>query len=404
MPRVGETQARENEALAAGDDIDICVIGAGGLSVAVGAAGMGAPVVLIERAAMGGDCLNYGCVPSKALLAAAHAAHEAGHADRFGLAPARLEEVSPGAVRAHVQGVVAGIEPQDSIQRMRALGIRVIAAESRFADARTVVDGDGTIRARRFVVATGSGPLVSPIPGLDTVPYLANESLFEDIGPIPHLVVVDGSLIGLEMAQAHRRLGAAVTVLKMAAITPREDPELVDLLRNRLRGEWVEIAEGWRVERMAGEAGAIEVTASAEGETRRFGGSHLLIAAGRRAHLANLDLEAAGIQANPGGIRVDARLRSTNKRVYAIGDCAGGPQFTHVAGYHSGIVLKNILFRLPVKADHRLVPRITFTDPELAHVGKTESEARADGREIRVLHWAFAENDRAQAERRPRAW
>ncbi len=387
--------------MAGREKIDICVIGAGagGLSVAVGAAGMGASVVLVERARMGGDCLNFGCVPSKALIAAAHAAHEARRAGRFGLEGAPVGEIGPGAVRDHVRGVIGAIQPQDSVARMRALGIRVIEGEARFTDERTIaVDGE-RIRARRFVVATGSGPLVPPIPGLDEVPYFTNETLFDNAEPVGHLIVVGGGPIGLEMAQAHRRLGARVTVVEMLSILPRDDSEAVELLRDLLDGEGVAVEEGWRVMAVSGRAEGIDVELSRDGERRTVAGTHLLIAAGRRPYLDALDLGRAGIESNPGGICVDWRLRTTNKRVYAVGDAAGGPQFTHVAGYHAGIVLKNILFRLPARADHRLVPRVTFTDPELAHVGLGEAEARAGGREVRVLRWPFAENDRAQAER-----
>ncbi len=383
------------------DKVDICVIGAGagGLSVAVGAARMGASVVLIERGAMGGDCLNFGCVPSKALIAAAQACAQADRADRFGLDRAALASGDMAGLRDHVRGVIGAIAPQDSEARLRGLGIRVIRAEARFTDALTVSAGEERIRARRFVVATGSAPLVPPIPGLDSVPYFTNETLFENAERPDHLIVVGGGPIGLEMAQAYRRLGAEVTVVEMLTILSREDPEVVEVLRGLLGGAGIRLLEGWRVEAASGGPGAISVRLAQGEEVLELDGSHLLIAAGRRPHLDALDLAAAGIEAHAGGIALDRRLRTSNKRVYAVGDAAGGPQFTHVAGYHAGIVLRNALFRLPAKVDHRLVPRVTFTDPELAHVGWSEAEARTGGREVRVLRWSFAENDRAQTER-----
>ncbi|MDP6706488.1 MAG: FAD-dependent oxidoreductase [Alphaproteobacteria bacterium] len=381
--------------------VDICVVGAGsgGLTVAAGASQMGASVVLVEKHKMGGDCLNYGCVPSKALLAAAHAAETYRQGAVFGLGP-NLPEVSFPAVQAHVQGVIEAIRPQDSVERFEALGVGVLAGEGRFLDARRLAVGDQVIEARRFVIATGSVPFVPPIPGLDSVPYLTNETIFENSEPPRHLIVMGGGPIGLEMAQAHRRLGAEVSVVEMAKMLPKDDPELVGVVRQRLAAEGVRILEGAKIVKVAGVADGVAVEAEAADGEIRIEGSHLLVAVGRRAQVAGLDLAAAGIEATPGGIVVDARLRTTNRRVFAIGDVAGGLQFTHVAGYHAGVVLKNALFRLPAKADLRAAPWVTYTDPELAQVGLAEDAARVRAGEIRILRWPFAENDRAQTERR----
>ena len=376
---------------------DLCVIGAGsgGLAVAAGAAQMGAEVVLVERAAMGGDCLNFGCVPSKSLLAAARIADLWRHGTALGIAYAR-PHIDFAAVADSVQRVIAEIAPNDSVERFEGFGVRVLRAEARFTSPRTVRAGDVEIRPRRFVIATGSQPAIPPIRGLDEVRYLTNESIFANRQLPDHLIVIGGGPIGIEMAQAHRRLGARVTVLDVGPLLPRDDPELSAVLAERLWSEGivgrpgVEIAE---VER----AGQVIRVRLESGE--QISGSHLLIAAGRRPTVEALDLAAAGIASTAKGITVDARLRTTNRRVFAIGDVAGGPQFTHVALYHAGIVIWNALFRIPAKVDYRALPWVTYTDPELAQVGLTEAEARAIERASRVLRWRFVENDRAQTER-----
>ena len=382
-------------------DFDICVIGAGsgGLSVAAGASQMGARVVLIERAEMGGDCLNTGCVPSKALLAAGHAAESARTAARFGVDPG-VPAIDGRRVHDHVHGVIGAIAPMDSVERFEGLGVTVIREAARFTGPSTV-DADGRkISARRFVVATGSTAFVPPIPGLVDVPYLTNETIF-DCQEVPdHLIVVGGGSIGMEMAQAHRHLGAQVTVLEMFRIMPKDDPELVGVARNRFAAEGIDIREGVKVVGASKNGDGIAVTVAENGQQSQVVGSHVLVAAGRRPTVDGLDLEKAGIAYSPKGIEVDARLRTTNRNVFAIGDVAGGYQFTHVAGYHAGIVIKNALFRIPAKQDMRAIPWVTYTSPEVAQVGLTEEEARKTEPEIRVLRWSFHENDRAQAERR----
>ncbi len=380
---------------------DICVIGAGsgGLSVAAGASQMGAETVLIEKGKMGGDCLNYGCVPSKSILAAAHHAIEGRNGRRFGVLGAE-PVIDFMAVHDHVHEVIADIAPHDSVERFEGMGVRVIQAAAAFTGPRELRAGDVQIRARRFVVATGSSAMVPPIPGLADVPYLTNETVFDLTERPDHLIVIGAGPIGLELAQAQHRLGARVTVLEVARALAKDDPELTSLVLNRLRKEGVEILEGIKIASVAaGQGGGITVNLEEDGAARPIAGSHLLVAAGRAANVAGLNLEAAGIAYTPKGIEVDARLRTTNKKVYALGDVAGPYQFTHMAGYHAGIVIRNALFRLPAKVDYRAVPWVTFTDPELAHVGLDETGARQRHGEIRVLRWRFEENDRAQAER-----
>ena len=385
---------------------DLCVIGAGsgGLSVAAIAASFGVPVVLVERDRMGGDCLNVGCVPSKALIAAGDLAQSIREGGRFGLGRSD-PQVNMARVRDHVRGVIEAIAPNDSAERFSALGVRVVKAEACFTDEKTVAAGDLTIEARRFVLATGSRPSAPPIPGLDQVPYLTNETVFDLTRRPERLLVVGGGPIGAELAQAHRRLGAEVAILEAARLLPRDDPEMAMVLERALLAEGVELHTGVTIERIEQrEEGRILAELSAGGETRTIEGSHLLVAAGRRPVTDGLGLDAAGIAFDQKGITVDKGLRTTNRRVYAIGDCAGpggGPyKFTHVANYHAGLVIRSALFRLPVKVDTAAIPRVTYTDPEIAAVGLTEDEARASQTPFRILRWPLAENDRAQAERR----
>ncbi|MCO4054897.1 MAG: FAD-dependent oxidoreductase [Bosea sp.] len=382
---------------------DLCVIGAGsgGLSVAAAAALFGVPVVLVERHRMGGDCLNAGCVPSKALIAAGHRAHDIRHAGQFGIVSG-APQIHFARVHAHVHRVIGSIAPTDSVERFTSLGVRVIEGEARFIDGRTAAVGDIRIRPRRFVIATGSRPTIPPIPGLDSVPYLTNETVFDETARPDRLIVLGGGPIGVELGQAFRRLGSAVTLLQAGRILPRDDAEAAGYALRALRADGVHVREGARVERIEGEAGAIRAIL-ASGEV--VAGSHLLIAAGRTPSLEALDLAAAGVAHGRAGITVDRGLRTSNRRIYAIGDCATGAtdglQFTHAANHHAGIVIRSALFRLPAKVDNSAMPRVTYCDPEIASVGLTEDKAREEGRTFQVLRWPFAENDRAQAEGEP---
>ena len=318
----------------------LCIIGAGsaGLSVAAGAAQLGADVVLVEKGEMGGDCLNTGCVPSKALLAAGKAAQQGRNAGRFGVT-FHEPEIDFAAVGAHVHGVIAQIAPHDSVERFEGLGVTVLRERATFIDRRTVQAGSTLVRAKRFVIATGSTPAVVPIPGLEDVPYLTNESEFDLTERPRHLVVIGGGPIGCEMAQAHRRLGSRVTVLEKFTIMPKDDPELVGVVRDRLKDEGVDIREGADVTRIEGGEG--ELTVHVDGEALAC--SHILVATGRAPTVGGLGLEAAGVAYSGKGIPVDRRLRTSNRKIYAIGDVTGGYQFTHQAGYHAGIVVQNAL-------------------------------------------------------------
>jgi len=400
---------------------DIAIIGggSGGLSVAAVAAQLGAKVVLVEQGKMGGDCLNTGCVPSKALIAAAKAAEVVRTAGKFGVT-GHEPAVDFTQVNAHVRDVIAGIAPHDSVERFEGLGVQVIQAAANFVSPTEIQAGDHRIKARRFVVATGSSPALPPIPGLAPglapgsapgsapglapglaeVPYLTNETVFDLVEPPDHLIVIGGGPIGVELAQAHRRLGPRVTLIEAFTLMSKDDPEAVDVVRRRLIAEGIDLREGIQIANVERQANGVAVTLEGnDGATFPILGSHLLVAAGRRANVDGLGLEAAGIRYSAKGIEVDARLRSSNKRVFAIGDVVGAHQFTHMAAYHAGIVIRNALFRLPAKVSNHAVPWVTYSDPELAHVGLNEVEARARHGEVRVLSWSFADNDRARAER-----
>ena len=378
---------------------DICIIGAGagGLVVAAVAAQLGIDTILIERDKMGGDCLNYGCVPSKALLAAAHAAETARTSNRFGIEAGNLS-IDGKSVFDHVQSAIDEIAPHDSVERFEEYGVNVILGEGKFSGPKEITVGEQKISARWIVVATGSGPLVPPIPGLDATPHFTNETIFNQSGIPDHLIVLGGGPIGIELAQAHRQLGARVTVLEMAAMLPNDDPAAVEIVRAQLVEEGITLREGVKVVATAETVEGVSVSVESEAGSENILGSHLLIAAGRRPHLANLELATAGIDYTPQGIKVDIRLRTTNKKVFAIGDVAGGHQFTHIAGYHAGIVIRNILFRLPAKINQAAYPWVTYTTPELAQVGLTEQAARDQALKFRVINWPFAENDRAITE------
>ncbi|MBC7282737.1 FAD-dependent oxidoreductase [Hoeflea sp.] len=384
---------------------DICIIGggSGGLSVAAAAAAFGVSVVLIEKARMGGDCLNYGCVPSKAMIAAGKHARAIAEAPQFGVT-AGDAVVNFRKVHDHIRSVIGAIAPNDSVERFRAMGVTVIEAEAKFIDKTTVMAGDAEIRARRYVIATGSSPLVPPIPGLDTVDYLTNETLFTRTRAPRHLVIIGGGPIGMEMAQAHRRLGAEVTVVEGARALGKDDPELAAIVLDTVRAEGVTILEGSKVASVEkrGKSG-IRVNYESEAGNGSVDGSDLLLAVGRLANVEGLGLDEAGVKHDRRGIKVGTNLRSSNSRVYAIGDVAGGLQFTHVANYHAGLVVQQILFRLPAKENRDIIPWVTYTDPELAHVGLSEAEAATrHGGRISILRWPYAENDRAQAERKTR--
>ncbi|WP_312798444.1 dihydrolipoyl dehydrogenase family protein [Tianweitania sp.] len=378
---------------------DLCVIGAGsgGLTVAAAARAYGVSVVLIEQNKMGGARLNYGCVPSKALIAAARQVHDIRHANRFGIR-ASAPDVDFKAVHKHIRGVIDTLAPNDSEQHLLQSGAQVIHAPARFFGKDMIEAGGYTIKARRFVVASGSSPRVPPIPGLDKIDFLTNETIFERKDLPAKLVVLGGGSVGVAMAQAYQRLGSKVTLLELGRILYKQDLDVADAVVSALKSEGVDVRQNTSVTRVEKGDEGIRLHLESAGKVSVLDGSHLLVAAGRIPNISELGLNAAGIAYSPDGITVDEGLRSvTNSRVYAVGDVAGGHS-THAANYHGGLVLRPILFRLSAEVRREVVPHVIYTDPEIASVGMNEAEARGRGIEHRVLRWNMADNDRAQIE------
>ena len=370
---------------------DVIVVGAGaaGLTAAGGCAMFGLRVVLIERGRMGGECLNTGCVPSKALIAAAARAHAVRGAHRFGVQCA-APSIDFAAIRAHVQAAISQIAPHDAPARLQALGVEVMAGEARFLDRRSISAGGQTLSAPRVVLATGSRPLVPPVAGLEAGMFLTNETLFElDVLP-RHLAILGGGSTGIEMAQAFVRLGAQVTVIDTGRCLAAEDKEAAGLVLARLRQEGVRLIEQAQL-RQARRQGEAVVLRWDSGEVEA---SHVLVAAGRSASIDGLNLTAAGIKAGPDGILVDAHRRTSNRRVFAIGDCRAGPRFTHLAAEEGSVVVRNIALGWPAKVDVGNLPRVTFTDPELVQLGRTEAQTP----QAAIERQPFAEDDRAITE------
>lgn len=379
---------------------DVIVVGGGaaGLVTAAGSAGIGARPALIERERLGGECLWTGCVPSKALLAVARSAAHARGASRFGVHAD--VQVRFAEVMRWVHGARAAIEPHDSPERFRGLGVDVIQGTARFVAPRTLEVGDRRLTAKRVVLATGSRPAIPDLAGLASVPYLTNENVFELTEQPDHLLVLGGGPIGLELAQAFVRVGSRVTlVTSSSAVLPREDEELAALLAARLAAEGVTFHLGATATSVRREGDGLVLTASAAGTTHEIAASHLLVAVGREPRTDTLDLGAGNVVTGADGIDVDATLRTSAEGVWACGDCIGGPRFTHVADYQARLVIRNAFFPLARKVDYRAVPWVTYTDPELAHVGLTEREARDRyGTDVRVFTRPFHDVDRAIAD------
>ena len=383
---------------------DICIIGAGsaGLSTAYAAANLGLTTVLYEGAAMGGDCLNHGCVPSKALLAAAKAANDMRGTEKYGVTIDAEPKVDWAKVRAHVQGIIDHIAPVDSVERFESFGTIVISEFARFIDGKTVESDTTRVRAKRFVIATGSTAFIPPIPGLKDVPYLTNHTIFTTPDFPEKLIVIGGGPIGIEMAQAFQRLGSQVTVIEMGRALARSDEDHANAALEALRGEGLSIMEHHKATKFSGSAGNITVhTESSDGHSHDVQGTHVLVAVGRRTFLDGLDIEKAGVTTERGSVVVKKNLQSvSNKRVWALGDANGKAQFTHVAGMHASIFTRAAIMGLPrVDANAEALPAVTYMQPEIAQLGMTEAEARAEyGDKVKVGSFPFHENDRAIAE------
>jgi pyruvate/2-oxoglutarate dehydrogenase complex dihydrolipoamide dehydrogenase (E3) component len=361
-------------------DYDLVVIGGGaaGLVTSGGAAQLGVRTLLVERHRLGGECLYTGCVPSKAVIATA-------------AAPGR----DWPAARKAVTTAITTIEPHDSPERFRGFGVEVVFGEARFTGSDTVEVAGRRVTARRFVVATGSDPAIPPVPGLAELSLLTNESIFNLAETPSHLIVIGGGVIGCELSQSFARLGVPVTIVDIGALLPNEDPEAVDVVRRQLLADGVSLHEGVTITGAGGVAGALELTL---GDGTLLRGSHILVATGRVARTTGFGLDAAGVAVTRAGITVDRYLRTSNKRIYAIGDCRAGPRLTHAADQDARTVIQNALFPFRKAADYSALPAAVFTDPELAQVGLTEAKARASNPKTEVYRHDFDHNDRSVTE------
>ncbi len=381
---------------------DICIIGGGpaGFAVASRAARLNVPVVLIEKARMGGVNLASGAIPSKALIAAANQYELLRRGPTLGVTGAPLQ-VNFGKVSEHIAAVAEAVAPHVSAERLAALGVRVIGAPARFLDRRTIIAGEFTVIARRFVIAVGAVPAIPNIPGLAGVDYMTVADAFDIARKPAHLLVLGANAYALEIAQAYHRLGVDTTVLDTAAALPDDDPELSEIVLNRLRAEGIRIRDKAAITSVARRRGGIRVTVDGPDGQASIDGSHLLVATGRSPNIADLGLEAASVDHGPDGILVDRLLRTSNNRIYAIGDSIAGPALAERGDYEAGKILQDILFRLQRKPRVSDVPMVAHTDPAIARVGMSEAEATAAGETVRILRFPFVENDRVQAERMP---
>lgn len=377
---------------------DLIVIGGGvgGLVTASVAGQLGLDVVLVERGdRLGGDCLHFGCVPSKTLIRAAEVIHTVRHARTFGVrADDPISDL--GAVMDRVRRVIEVIQKHDDPDRFRGYGVDVRFGEARFTGSHTVeVNGD-PIHGRRFVIATGSRPAVPPVPGLEGVGYLTNESVFDERELPPRLGVLGAGPIGLELAQAFARFGSQVTVFDVAErILPREDADVAARLHALLESEGLAIHVGTTVKQIDTRDGGIVLHCVGNGKDTTVTVDRLLVATGRKPNIESLELDNAGVMTEPGGVRVDQRMRTSAKHIFACGDVTGPYPFTHMAEYQAGIIIANAVFRFPKRADYRVVPWVTYTKPELAHVGMTEQAARDQGLNVQVARFEFGDVDRA---------
>ena len=376
---------------------DIVIIGGGsaGLVVASAAAQLKAKVALVERNKLGGDCLWFGCVPSKSLIHASRVAYQVKNAARFGIYT-EPPEIEFAKVTGHVQQVIANIQPHDSPERFRGLGVEVIFGEGKFIDKKTFeVDGQ-QLTARAFVIATGSRPAIPSVEGLHSADFLTNEKVF-DLKERPNsLVIIGAGPIGCELGQAFSRLGSNVTIISSKShILPKEEPEAALVVQKQFESEGINILKEVRAEKVEVVDGKKQVTAGG----KNIIVDEILVAGGRLPNIESLNLEVAGVEVGKPGIIVNEKLQTTNSKIYACGDVIGGYQFTHVAGYEAVVALTNALFFPISKVNYRVIPWATFTDPELARVGLTEKQAKERyGDDVCVLKQPFSGVDRAQAE------
>ena len=387
-------------------DYDIGIIGggAGGLTVAAGAAQLGAKTLLIEKEKeLGGDCLHFGCVPSKTLIKSAHVYHLMKNAERFGLPKLEVAPVEFGKISERIRSVINDIQHHDSVERFCGLGAQVEFGHPNFTDEHAIRLNGKNYSARSWVIASGSSAIIPPIKGLDKTPYITNREIFY-LDHLPKsLIVLGAGPIGVEMAQAFTRFGTAVAVVDMAPqILPKDDSDLTNEVMEILSVEGVKFYTSHTIEAVNDLGNEREVIIKDKtgkaGDAFSLKAEALLVALGRVANVQGLGLETIGIEHDRRGIKVDQRMRTNHKHIYAVGDVNGGFQFTHTAGYEGGIVVSNAIFRLPRKADYTYLPWCTFTDPPLGNIGMNEIMAKAAGIDYTVWTEEFKDNDRSVAE------
>lgn len=377
---------------------DLAIIGAGaaGLVTASGAAQLGRKVVLFEAGEMGGDCLNYGCVPSKAILTAAHKVHAIREASKYGITVGE-PSVDFAKVRETIQTAITTIEPNDSQERFEGFGVKVVREYARFENEDTIVSDSVEVKAKRIVVATGTRAFIPPIDGLSGAPYLTNETIWS-LETLPeHLIVLGAGPIGAELGQAFRRLGSDVTIIEAGVPLARFEPEHAALVTDALMSDGVTLHAGLSATKVSHDDTGVTVTLS---DGQSVTGSHILVATGRKPVLDGLNLEAAGVETDARGIVCDDRLRTSNKRVLAAGDIAGKGGLTHLAGWHGSVILRNLYYGLSTGQSSQPIPGAVYTDPPIAQVGLTEAQAREQhGEKLEVARFHYSHNDRAIAER-----
>ncbi|MGH2413598.1 MAG: dihydrolipoyl dehydrogenase family protein, partial [Microcystaceae cyanobacterium] len=378
-------------------DYDVVIIGggSGGLVVASAAAQLKAKVALVEKDRLGGDCLWYGCVPSKSLIHASRIAYEVKHSGRFGIYT-NPPEINFAEANGYVQKVIAAIQPHDSPERFEGLGVEVIFGSGKFINSHTFEVNGRQLTARAFVISTGSRPATPPVPGLQEAGYLTNEQVFSLAERPNSLALIGAGPIGCELGQAFHRLGTEVTIISSREqLMPREEPEAAKVVEQQFASEGIRIIKNARAEKVE----IIDSKKCLWTGNEKILVDEILVSAGRSPNVESLNLEAAGVEYDKKGLKVNEKLQTTNPLIYGCGDVIGGYQFTHVAGYEASVVIQNALFFPTKKADYRVIPWATFTDPELARVGLTEKQARDRyGDDIYILKQDFAGVDRAQAE------
>lgn len=379
-------------------DYDLVVIGGGsaGLVAASAGAQLNAKVALVEKETqLGGDCLHYGCVPSKSLIHASRIAHHVRHAATYGI-DASIQNIRIREALGHVHRVIDTIQEHDSRERFESLGVEVIQGEGQFVNRRTLIVEGRALKARTFLIATGGRPGLPPVPGLKEVGYLTNLTVFSLRERPSSLAVIGAGPIGCELGQAFARLGSNVTILASRDhILPKEEPEAAQVVQAQMTAEGIRIFTHTRAREVFMRDGKKVISTGHE----EIVVDEILVATGRVPNVETLNLQAAGVAVNKQGIVVNAKLQTTNPRIYAAGDVIGGYLFTHVAGYEGAVAMQNALLFPTKKADYRVIPWATFTEPELSRVGLTEAQARDRyGNDVRVLRHNFDHVDRALAE------